>query len=270
MQPITWTVIHGKWLWHQIGFPTANIFCDSKKLQAWTRRRNVVIKNKETRAMNNEQRHSSSQQSNKWERLWAFKALGPYFPDQKLLEAHLLNFDGDLYGQQITVYPLQWIRPNEQFQNFDMLAQKIQKDKQRVKQHPITVLTFWTFDHFHPGHAYYLSQAKKRWDELITIIARDETVTKLKGSFPQHNESIRQKKVQESGIAHHVLLGEKNNHYQCLHNVQPHIICLGYDQHSFDEGIIHYCQKNKLPIPKIIRLTSYQPEHYKSSHFQKE
>jgi FAD synthetase len=42
------------------------------------------------------------------------------------------------------------------------------------------VMTFGTFDLFHPGHVYYLSEAESLGDELIVIIARDERVTKLK------------------------------------------------------------------------------------------
>jgi cytidyltransferase-like protein len=42
------------------------------------------------------------------------------------------------------------------------------------------VMTFGTFDLFHPGHVYYISQAESLADELIIIIARDERVKKMK------------------------------------------------------------------------------------------
>jgi len=42
------------------------------------------------------------------------------------------------------------------------------------------VMTFGTFDRFHPGHEYYLREAKKLGDSLLTVIARDVTVIKIK------------------------------------------------------------------------------------------
>jgi FAD synthetase len=42
------------------------------------------------------------------------------------------------------------------------------------------VMTFGTFDLLHPGHLHYLSEAKKLGDYLITIVARDATVERLK------------------------------------------------------------------------------------------
>lgn len=42
------------------------------------------------------------------------------------------------------------------------------------------VLTFGTFDIFHPGHEYYLREAKKHGDKLVTVIARDQTVKNVK------------------------------------------------------------------------------------------
>lgn len=42
------------------------------------------------------------------------------------------------------------------------------------------VMAFGTFDVFHPGHEYYLTQAKKYGDILIVVVARDKTVEKVK------------------------------------------------------------------------------------------
>ncbi len=49
-----------------------------------------------------------------------------------------------------------------------------------MEKERITVMTFGTFDMFHPGHEYYLSEARKLGDTLITIVARDVTVTRIK------------------------------------------------------------------------------------------
>lgn len=42
------------------------------------------------------------------------------------------------------------------------------------------VMAFGTFDLFHPGHQYYLSEASKSGDELIVVIARDLRVEHIK------------------------------------------------------------------------------------------
>ena len=38
-----------------------------------------------------------------------------------------------------------------------------------------------TFDILHPGHVYFLKEARKHGDSLVVVIARDETVKNLKG-----------------------------------------------------------------------------------------
>ena len=90
-----------------------------------------------------------------------------------------------------------------------------------------TVLTFGTFDIFHPGHEYYLHEAKKYGDMLITIVARDETV---KGKLPRNDEEQRRKIVEEASIANTVVLGALENYYACIDKYKPQTICLGYDQ----------------------------------------
>jgi cytidyltransferase-like protein len=42
------------------------------------------------------------------------------------------------------------------------------------------VMTFGTFDVFHPGHRFYLAEARKLGDRLLVIVALDSTVEKIK------------------------------------------------------------------------------------------
>lgn len=42
------------------------------------------------------------------------------------------------------------------------------------------VMTFGTFDVFHPGHRFYLSEARKLGNRLLVIVALDSTVEKIK------------------------------------------------------------------------------------------
>ena len=50
-----------------------------------------------------------------------------------LLEAHLFNFNQNIYGKELTVEFLAFIRGEKKFDNFDLLTKQIQKDIQLVK-----------------------------------------------------------------------------------------------------------------------------------------
>lgn len=58
---------------------------------------------------------------------------------QARLEVHLLDFEGDLYGQRLTVSFWQQLRPEQRFDSLDALKQQIDKDTQAARQ--------WFADH---------------------------------------------------------------------------------------------------------------------------
>lgn len=127
------------------------------------------------------------------------------------------------------------------------------------------VMTFGTFDLFHPGHVYYLSEAKKLWDYLITVIARDSTVSHLKWKKPRESEDIRIQKVWDFGLADEVILGSETNHYAAIWEKKPDVLCFWYDQRSFNNGDLEqYLHDNQLH-PEIITLPAFEPEKWKSS-----
>ncbi len=122
-------------------------------------------------------------------------------------------------------------------------------------------LTFGTFDILHPGHIYYLSQAKSQCDYLITIIARDENVKKIKWTYPINNQQTRLNNIKQLNISNQVIIGEKENFLNSITKYQPHIIFLWYDQ-PYPPNLIDFCKTNNI---KIIKLPSYKPKQYKSS-----
>lgn len=121
-----------------------------------------------------------------------------------------------------------------------------------------------TFDHLHPGHLNFLAQAKSLGDELIVIVARDETVKRIKGFLPTHDEETRKKNIQDSQLADVVILGNYDEDIlKILDEIKPDIVALGYDQ-RVNEDVI----SSRFPHLTIIRMQPYQAEKYKSSFYR--
>ena len=129
-------------------------------------------------------------------------------------------------------------------------------------------MAFGTFDLFHAGHENYLKQAKALGAELIVIIARDETVKKIKGHEATQNENERMKNVKNSGIPDKVVLGYKDDKYKVLKKFRPDVIALGYDQFVFTQRLEKTLIDMKLNA-SIVRLEPYFAEIYKSSLIKK-
>ncbi len=126
-------------------------------------------------------------------------------------------------------------------------------------------MTFGTFDRFHPGHEYYLREAKKLGDTLITIVARDNTVERIKWKKPRDLEWDRMKNIIASGLSDKVVLGSVSDPYQVLLTHQPDILCFWYDQNSFNnKKLEEFLQEHNL-TPEIVRLPAFNPEKWKSS-----
>ena len=133
----------------------------------------------------------------------------------------------------------------------------------------IRVLVFGTFDFLHKGHDYFLSQAKRYGDELYVIVARDDTVQKLKGKKPIHNEELRKRQLELNSYTYKVYLGLKGDKYKLIEKIRPNVIVLGYDQTHFTKNLKEEILKRKIPC-RIVRLKkSHKPHLYKSSILRK-
>lgn len=58
----------------------------------------------------------------------------PMFEPDELLESHLFDFDGDLYGQQVEVALHHYLRPEARFDSHDELIAQIGKDAEEAKR----------------------------------------------------------------------------------------------------------------------------------------
>jgi FAD synthetase len=112
-----------------------------------------------------------------------------------------------------------------------------------------------TFDLIHMGHIYYLKEAKKLGDKLITVVARDSTVRKMKHE-PVTPEEMRLGIIKELKMVDQAILGNENDIYATVEEIKPDIIALGYDQ-LHDEKIIQQELKKRHIYAKVVRLQKH-------------
>lgn len=124
-------------------------------------------------------------------------------------------------------------------------------------------MVFGTFDRLHKGHEHFLRDARRHGDFLVVVIARDSTVKKVKGRLPSENENERKMAVESSGIADRVILGSTGDKFGVIRKEGPDVICLGYDQNSFTEGLEAALESMGINA-ETRRLKAYMPEKYKT------
>lgn len=105
-----------------------------------------------------------------------------------------------------------------------------------LKKRPRTVLATGVFDILHPGHLYYLTEAKKLGDRLVVVVARDETAMRLKRQ-PVVPEHLRLEMVCALKPVDEAVLGDRDDFYRVVKAIRPDIIALGHDQRHDPERI---------------------------------
>ncbi|SDB89088.1 FMN adenylyltransferase /riboflavin kinase [Pelagirhabdus alkalitolerans] len=118
----TGKVVHGYKRGRLIGYPTANIAIEKNQALPRTGVYYVTVKidGKEIHGMAN-------------------LGYNPTFQDDDLnqfikLEVHLLDFDGHLYDQTLTVSWHEFVRPEYKFDHVDQLVERIKQDEQEIRQ----------------------------------------------------------------------------------------------------------------------------------------
>jgi riboflavin kinase/FMN adenylyltransferase len=114
---ITGMVSHGKMLGRTIGFPTANIVPDTKKMLPKTGvyETKVLVDGRSYRAIT----HVGDTPTVDGEH-------GIF------VESHMLDFDGDIYGRKITVEFFRFIREQKKFADVEELTKQLEIDRQSV------------------------------------------------------------------------------------------------------------------------------------------
>ncbi|BAW31618.1 MAG TPA: FAD synthase [Methanothermobacter sp.] len=95
-----------------------------------------------------------------------------------------------------------------------------------------TVMATGTFDIIHPGHIFFLEEAKKlggKDAKLVVVIARDSTV-RAKKRIPIIDEKQRLEVVKMLKPVDEAYLGSETDMFEIVHKIKPDIIAIGPDQ----------------------------------------
>ena len=111
-------VLKGDQRARQINFPTANM-----------KSQNTIIPKKGVYIVN------ATIKSRKYKGVANFGLRPTVDGSQLLLETHLFDFNKDIYGKELTVEFLAFIRSEQKFNNFEELTKQIQKDINKAKDY---------------------------------------------------------------------------------------------------------------------------------------
>ena len=128
------------------------------------------------------------------------------------------------------------------------------------------VMTAGTFDLLHPGHYNTLNYAKSLGDELIVIIARDETVKKIKGRKPIIPEEQRRMMVEAIKPVDKAILGSLTDKLEPILKIKPDFIVLGPDQTTFKiQELKDESKKHDLKT-EVVKVENYTKCPFHSSY----
>lgn len=120
------------------------------------------------------------------------------------------------------------------------------------------VMIFGTFDHLHEGHRFLVKQAKSR-GTVVAVVARDATVTVIKGRVPRQSLAIRMAALRTAFPDISVIMGADDDYMIPIRSEKPDLLLFGYDQRLPPNVSLE-----DLPCPWE-RAEALKPEIYKSS-----
>ena len=113
---VTGTVVEGKKLGRKLGFPTANVFFDKKAVQL----KNGVYKSVVTEGDKNYKAITNV-------------GINPTLGGEAARsETYIPSFEGDLYGKEIEISFIDFIRPEKRFDSIEELKNQIKEDLKKI------------------------------------------------------------------------------------------------------------------------------------------
>lgn len=131
-----------------------------------------------------------------------------------------------------------------------------------------TVLAAGVFDLLHYGHIRYLEEAKKTGGpdaRLVVIVARDETVRRLKGTDPIIPEDQRRAVIEALKVVDEALLGfEDLDMDRVIQQIKPDIVVVGHDQGAIKAQVDKIKKARELDM-KIVQVAQFGEDDLNSS-----
>jgi len=95
----------------------------------------------------------------------------------------------------------------------------------------IRVLVGGVFDILHVCHVHFLTQARSLGDELVVIVAHDETVRRRKGREPVNSAEDRAELLRALKVVDEVYIGSPGEiDYELVKRIDPDVVAVGPDQ----------------------------------------
>ena len=122
------------------------------------------------------------------------------------------------------------------------------------------VVATGVFDIIHAGHAHFLNAAKQHGDELVVIVANDDTVRKMKGE-PSLSAEMRSEVVSHIKPVDQTVIGRTGDMLDIIvEELKPDVIALGYDQRLFTCSELEEKLVDRGLKVKVVRLPEMEQD----------
>lgn len=91
------------------------------------------------------------------------------------------------------------------------------------------ILASGVFDLLHPGHLYYLSQARQLGDRLIVVVTSDATCRR-QNKKPLFSQTDRLQLVKALSFVDEAVIGHQGKELESILDLNPDVIAIGYNQ----------------------------------------